>query len=644
MGRKDLEFDGIPEYHKSRKLKQTVGGSIVIDHQQDKQNENPFDDSRSKATTDLFQDLAQTYLKGEKVKEGLALMNPLDSIPIEEDAVKVSSAASRQYLEESSKGSRITYNMFQKAVNSICESKWKFRRTYLDANKIPTGTESQTSYYTKTFKSKGKYQDYLSEFFSGSGIAGAVLAAFTISPFQNIIFQGLTLEEISKGIALAQVPLGIVILLEVGIKAEQIRKVLKQSKLDTKVLDPIITDLENNKESRKKALADNGIDYESFVANQEVTDAQVIVEYVSDFFSRNAGIMSGHKTIDHWLAYLHVSLNQNLVRGALNTSSEFSATFSEMLTPGISKEPTSEKQTVIHSAFASNVRGLVRISNKTYDTIVNSFLYQITDQDMCCLVQILGAIDPDMLRTISTILKICAADLAADIMTLNSVLRRALSNVFRDAIYEIVAQLNKFYDKVLRKLIEAFNYTPKGIEACGGLLSVGLSLIWAWKTLELNINSLLSDILSQIFEFGTPQYSHWGLSAERRHLLSIASILDIMAEKLAVASVCDQNHNSIPRINISDVKDAAAGEVINTIIKGGSPSIQLSDKDISKYFPNLTQETSEKFGFSYGFKRVNSQSISNKDDRDVPCEGSKESNKGILDLIEQMKNAFKSAN
>ena len=278
MPKKDLEYRGTPELDRKRLLREEP----FLEHNQDKTLKK--DRTRVESTTDLFQDLAAVYLKGEVLKRHLGEMNPLGFIPIEEHADKVSAAAVRFDDHQSLHGKQITYGMWQKAIDSIVNSNWEVRRLYLNI-KVPIGFEAQNLALDKAEQPE-EDDDWLSQFLNGLGIAGLILAFFGESIFDWSIWSTLSSEEgAAKAVALARIPPGVAFLIELGLKAWQIIQMFKQLNPDMPDIESIVEEMEDPA-NRRKAFESVGIDYDSFVANQTVPDSRVLIEYVSDYFAR----------------------------------------------------------------------------------------------------------------------------------------------------------------------------------------------------------------------------------------------------------------------------------------------------------------------------------------------------------------------
>jgi hypothetical protein len=94
----------------------------------------------------------------------------------------------------------------------------------------------------------------------------------------------------------------------------------------------------------------------------------------------------------------------------------------------------------------------------------------------------------------------------------------------------------------------------------------------------------------------------WSVAADRRHLLGIARILEVVAARIDVAKVCDTSgtdDGTVPLTNV-EIKDLTAADVIYKIIGKPPPTLDLSNQEIEKYFPDLQSKTSQRLKFKYG--------------------------------------------
>ena len=388
----DIEYQGRKDFSRPRKLSETES----LPHFQDKVETNAFgvEDERSIAADVLFTDLAKTYLKGKVLLEGLSKMDPAQFIPIEEFADSTRASAIRLDKDSSKDGSIITYSLYQASIDKILEKKWELRGDVINI-RLPASLSQQTVETSQKLSGTSNATSLIKEFINQNGIITTIIGMLTISPFQTLIFQALTVEEGAKGVQMAQIPAGIALFLEIGIKAERIISIMKNANLATPLVEQQVVDLAGSEAKRAEALTLVGLDYNEFKKSQEFQDSENIVNYVSEYYRRYGGLdrLGGHLSIDHWVAYLHVAQNQQTIRGALNTSHLFSPKFQSIKQQYTATPPAPDNifkeegksHSKIFVQLASATRSLKESSNDIYDDIINTFNYQLTDRDLCCV-------------------------------------------------------------------------------------------------------------------------------------------------------------------------------------------------------------------------------------------------------------------
>lgn len=602
---RDLEFNGISDPVRPRVLQESVNN---LDHQEDLVP--PSLEDRDKIIDDQLYKLAETFAKGEALKRAISKMEPAQFIPVDSKAEDVIAGCSRLFKEESEDGSIITFSMYQKCIEKI--NKKKRDSSYVFKVQNPSISTYSITSATNDTKGSGSGENIIKEFLDHNGIAGSIISMLILSPFQGTLFQSLSPAETTTRTAQSiQIPVGLALLIELGIKAERIYKMLKSSKLDI----PLIEDqLERVQDPayREQVLANFGIDYSQLKKDLEITDCESIISYVSDYYSRYGGLVgpNSHLTIDHWIAYFHVSQNQEIVRGALNIAPNYSDEFYDM---SGRKEPekdnniiNSKEKTKMSIQLASSMRAIREQSNNIYDDIVNSLLYQVSDDVLCCLVSILGDLgNTDMIKTMASVLRILAVDLGGELVRIDNIARGFLANYFGNVIFDIISDIERVIQKYNLKIAKIFTIDIKGTEKCAGLLSLGYALLESTNLLLSKLKGLVNDIMSILNSWGEQKPGAWIISADRRHLLGIARILEVMAAKIDVANTCKQKiKENTTNIIAQEPVDQIDFEYVHKILGESPPTLQMSRKDLDKYFPNLKPAVSEKLKYMAGIQRL----------------------------------------
>lgn len=636
----NIDYDGKPKFERPRKLTEVESLPQFID----KPPISIPTDERAVETDILFTNLAKAYIKGNVVLDALSKMEPAHSIPIDEAADAVRAAAIRLDKEISINGSIITYGMYQRAIDIVLGKKWEIRLETVSA-KIPASIVEEDRKVSNILS--GSPSGLLKEFIEQNGIVTTIIGMLTISPFQTVIFQSLGVEEAAKVVQSSQIPAGVALFLELGIKAEKILAILKASKLSTPITENQINELDRSEEARATALQSIGIDYQEFKASQEFQDSQNIISYVADYYKRYGGLLTpnGYLTIDHWIAYLQVAQNQQTIRDALDNSHKYSPKFREIRNEKANTETTTQNifangdkpHSNILSQLAGVTYSLTEHSNTIYDDIINVFSYQITDQELCCLIEVFGKLgNPETMLAIASMLRILATGLSDITARLQNVLNVQLGNLAQDALYSLISNINEFYDKIVSKVAKAFTINVDGLEHCTGMLTMGWAITHAISLLFDNLNSLIREISSVIGNSGV-QSSPWSNSADRRHLLGIARLLEVIATRLSFAERCSsKNKNSNPAQITSNTDSKDFDQALFSILESRQPTIAISEKDKLRHFNNLPSKTSDRLKFSYGINSSQNNEI-NK-----PC-SYKENSQRIDDLVTNLNSTIKEA-
>jgi len=645
-----LEYNGRPEFERKRHLEETGTSSALKDLVRPLET-----DERQEAINQIFKDLAKTYLKGSKLQQAIRNMDPAQFIPIELGAETVSNSARRQYPEQSRSGTIVTYSMYCNSIDRLLDKQNKLKTNYTTIS-IPASIQGQTRKYNKDMTGSGdELGNILEEFLAENGIAGTILCMFASTVFQGGMFGSLVVEEGAKAGWAANVIAGIALLLEIGLKAYTIIEMLKKAKVHTPLIEDQTNTLANDPAARAAALEKIGITQADLKSTTEASDSQEIVNYVSEYYQRYGGFVgpNSHLTIDHWLAYSSVAKNQQVIRSSLNTADTFSDDFLNIRnqeTPQpIDQSENPKKTSNMFVQLAGATKALRERSNNAYDDIMDALQYQLTDQDLCCLVQVFGAnYDTGMLKTIASILRVLAVDLSGELIKLDNIMRRFLANIFQAAVFELTAQLNEFYCKVLKKLTKLFTMDIEGAEACGGLLTIGLALIQSVRALFKMVEDMISEISAIIGEYGLPNLGGWSIKgqgewiniAERRHLIGIARALEVIATRLDLAKSCERpSASAAGGVSFTLEEVDTTGAAVLSIIEKTDPTLKLDPKDEQKYFSNRKPRSSERLKFSFGIKNEQNISESNKS---TNC-GDTTSAQQIENLIQSFRSALAKA-
>lgn len=651
-----IEYEGRRPYEKPRKLTELGVQDSYRDNSPPPSDVDPEKD----AIDQLFSRLAKTYLKGKSLKAGLGNMNPAQFIIIEDDATETAASARRLSAEQSKDGTVISYSLFQLAVDTIIRKKKILKGTVLNGS-IPATKRGASRKTVKDLGTEnGKIANLFLEFLAENGIVATLFGVLTMSPFQGAIFQALGVENGAKGIQAAQWAPGIVILLELGLKAAAILEALDAANIDIQPLQDQITRLENDPEARREALGQIGIDPDDLNKSQEYQDSENLVEYTVEYYKRYGGLdrPNGYLTIDHWIAYMQVAQNQENVKSALNTAPTFSPKFRDIEARtrpgGFERQPDifapadqdidlGLDVTPMLNQFGSSARLLQETSDTVYSDIIATFNYRLTDKDLCCLVQIFGkVVNPAILNNIAVILRILATSLGEFIARIASITAAFLASIAQDILFEIVATLNKFYSKVVTKILDIFTLDLKYLTACNGMFTLGYAIIESVNALFDQIMGIIKDINKIILDFGSQGVdinlagTGWVGAAERRFLLGTARLLEVISRRFALANSCDI---IVPDTNITTQLEPVADQRIDAalinIIEELPPVLEIPEEQLNKYFDDEDLKTSDRLKFTYGIESVQN----NETAEDGPCVEEQTQEK-LDELLKSLQNAI----
>ena len=664
---KDLDYDGHPSLHRKRSLTEPsiidIGDKLSPGLAPDESD--PLDED----TTALFTDLGKVYLKGNALAKGIRDMPPAQSIPIRETARQVRVAAKRINAKGTNQGTLLRFSVYTDCVDILADAQWKVRRIY-DNPEIPSDFESSAKAYTRHYEHGGDDLDnLLKSFFDGAGGVGALLMCFCVAPFQNTATQSLSSKESGAKAAYAlQTIVGSVLLLELGYSAIEIIKSMNATAdVDSDLLVEIEL-LENDPERRRNVLNEATFDYDKFIQSTRVQDCQTLIEYASSYIEEHAAV--DPTVYDHWVAYINIMGRQNVVRGALDNATTYSKTFSEAFgrdlpsdgpaNNSVASSLKNNNYTRISNITASFYSDVIAGTNGMYDSILNSFIYQISDEDVCCMISLFGAIDTSILKIMSRVLRIMAIDLQAALCRLMQSGLRLLMNIATTAVNKVLATMDKAIDKLMLKILTALEEIQEelGLKHCPILVDIGLVFGLMIKKLRNHIAKMLQDIVSYMeMQVNLRMPSHgWEIPADRRYLLCIATILDTMASKLDTSATCDgrlDDHGEPRRRDVlAESKDEAAQHIIHTLIVNSPPSIQISDDDIKKYFPDLKPSVSPLFGFEFGpasifpegLGRTQRDGSIQRPDPQNSCNGSEQIAEASEKIAQIFSNAFNADN
>ena len=95
------------------------------------------------------------------------------------------------------------------------------------------------------------------------------------------------------------------------------------------------------------------------------------------------------------------------------------------------------------------------------------------------------------------------------------------------------------------------------------------------------IKDLMRELITIINDYAKGDDVGWSVAADRRHLFGIARILEVLATRLDLASVCElkrEGSGGPPPIRDVEIRDITAGDVIYDIMGKSPPTLNLTNQ------------------------------------------------------------------
>lgn len=543
----------------------------------------------------LFKDLAKVFMKGNKLKEGLGNMNPAAFIPVEEGA-PVRVAMQRRNSSEST--DVITFGLFKEACDWIAgRSQALDEKFFIELDIIDPAALS--SLVTKTHKNiNNSSDDWLTEFFVAlSPIAGMMLATYiddagTINTSKAPVPDGENSGQQPRLYHSQGMPVGLALLIEAGafsilgglIKDQEVKENFEQ--------------LKSNPAERRKVLEDAGYDYESLTQNRKFDDYILIKQYCLNYISR----LNNSVQYDHWIAWLNVVENQNIVRGALAMAPMYSKQwrrFSE--TNDVSSFTISEEQGLdlgdlgeaaingLHRGLKDYFSSIQVVSDDHYNKTFQAYSMTLDSRLMCCIIWFLGPLDVETIRKMSEMLKLLSLNIKVD---WRDFVARLTEATILPVINMISCYIGKIVDNIFLGVFEKLFRIPKtdfeaAIKKCIGI-NILFSLLDKSMVATLKFtNSLLNELEAMLDSIGQKGTRGVEIAVERRYLTSLAGLLDAVANKIDLARTACTAPQDLSVEKLNDIAAEAAVDFVSTQLTLEYPVLQLPEGVRRKFFVDV---------------------------------------------------------
>jgi len=587
-----LDYSGIPNLDRNRKVFTEVPTRNQLDSALSK--ESPSVDEEDI----LFDDVIRTFLKGEALKEAIGNMDPNGFIPVEEES---SVRASIQRLFPDSSPSVITFGMFKEACDAVAQANLNLNEDWILKYNITDPKLDHAAVITK-FKDIDKSgNDWITAFldmlspFAGILIAGALNDIWLLaSKSMGIDTHGDTGEI--KSFAAGGVPFAIALLVEIGWTLYEFNALFKDSKLPEDIKNNI-EKMSSDPKERRRILEENGIDYSKMQRNQRYNDYEAIRNYSLTYIQRHQDNLNYH----HWVCYSQVAESQVLTRSAASMAPAFSDKWRKLYkigSTGVAQASTTitevgeeniltpEAVPYVKSAINTKLSGYIKSLNSKFNTAYNeiyqSLNFEIDPCLVCCLVHFFGKMNTDILKRLSTLLRIAGLSFTA---SLAEILARLMEGFIIGILNMLVSYLSQLIDSLVRKIsAELQEVLPLFNDSrwrCLGIppimLGIDIAVEYIFE-IFIDILKALEGVIIAL-ESGS---KNWALnSASSKLLATMAVWIDKLANKIDSAQTLCSIESSID--------DATSDTLVSIAIDMDKlyPVMKMAEEEKRKHFADI---------------------------------------------------------
>ena len=596
-----LDYDGRPGRPFKRELKDVIGrlkDSIPLDPPAQEDSEEDK----------IFTEIARAYIKGNKLKEALGNTNRAGFIPVE-DYSDVKFAIQR--IDDTQKGDIITFGLFKEACEYISGKAQNINEQFLLNFEIIDPIRLNKT-VTEQFKDQSvSSTDWITQFLTAlSPFAGAMIAGYMVDMAHSNspkipVPDGSNAGSQPQAYHAQGLSIGIATLIELGLGAAGFIELFgDNNKLDAKTSDLFQT-LSSSSSARRAVLEDAGYDYESLKKNQKYDDYTAIKNYCISYISKQTANLN----YDHWLAWQNVSENQQLVQGAMAMAPMYSKKWrtyydnsdtSSIASSSSSNDPAESIDELIETTIQRASAGLKEyfstlfsISNDHYDRTFLVYSMELDARFMCCILWFLGPLQVPSLEGISRLLRFLSLDVKIDP---NNMLAFVTNSAANGVLNLMVTYANRLIDDMFNSIMsKIFKVTDADFEAFAKYcisVKVMFNLInKAFQELISYINDMVKELkYSLSLNIDKRSKAFISVSAERRYLRTLSSLIDAIVDKIEVAQKScniDSDLEDDPQ-KINDLAAEAAVEFVSTEVSNLYPLIDMPEDVRRKFFRNIS--------------------------------------------------------
>lgn len=535
----ELEYSGIPKFKRERDITSFSLTREQLNSFIDKPREEDSVEDR------IFDGITRTFLKGEALKDSIGEMNPAGFIPVESESSVVVSIQ-RLYPDNGSYLS-ITFGMFKSACEFIVSQGMNIDEDWLLNYDIvdPKLEHSETVTKHKGISNDGS--DWLSCFleqlspYAGMLIAGKMAdLSFAISPQVDIDSKGGTGSFKSWGIQ--GMPVAIALLIELGWTLAEYNRLFKDSSIPIEVKSKI-EHLSSDPKERERILTEAGYNYSSLKGNQLYNDNLAIRDYSIAYIQKRQDDLNYR----HWISYSQVVESQMFAQSAASMAPVFSDKWRKIYKLG--SDSVTQKHTDVftsessfnaieevtkcslNTGLASYISGIDNTLNKSYNSIYQSLAFEIDPNIVCCLEHVLGEIDTNSLRQITSLLKISARSFYFDLDSLAAKLGDSLVIGYLNMVNCYLSQImHNVVRDLNNKLYKANHHLNEVNRVCFGIKPITLGLNVALDYMVNFILDISKTLNGMIDHISKKQISHAENLAVTKTVVTLAAFINKIAD------------------------------------------------------------------------------------------------------------------
>lgn len=633
-----LDYSGIPKQPFERELRDPL--KRLIDDPEFLDQEEPVPPEE-----EIFNDIARVYIKGNKLKESLGAMNPAGFIPVE-DGSDVRFVIQR--VDPQIDNTIITFGLFKEACEFIAGKNQEIDEDFLltvnivDENSIDREIKKRHKGHTSS------HDDWIGEFLTGlSPFAGLMIAGF----LADMAHTNSTKAPVPDGENTGSQPslyhaqgqsVGVALLIELGIGVAAFMLLFDQN--SNSLSDDIkadFTSLANDPAKRREVLESVGYNYDILQTNRKFDDYKAIKDYSINFISRQTRNLN----YDHWIAWLNVNENQQLLRGSMsmaplyskkwkryyetNDVHVFTQEFEDDLTDDLGQNPLEGAVAGLKSYFST----LLTISQEHYDKTFQVYSMQIDSRLMCCILWFLGPLDTSTLDGISKILRILGLNAKISISDMVAFVTEGAATALLNMLAVYSNRLiNDLYNNIMDKLFKI----PSTDFQVAAKYCVGIELLFnligkSFDQIVKLVVGIIEDLRGTLnLALGNKSRYFVETSAERRYLITLAALIDAIVANIDLAQKnCRFDPSDDPQ-KINDLAAEAAVDFVSTKLPDLYPIMDMPEETRRKFFGNVNSFTTANLDLPVpGFDQLGNQEEISREDQIFECGESSRALEGL---------------